>query len=107
MRRVFSVTKKEEFDSIFKRGRFIKGSFISFKVKKTNLGHIRIGIIVGQKISKKAVIRNKIKRRIREGVKEFIDEDKSIDIVALPTAEIISKSFKEIKKEIEGLFRKI
>ncbi len=78
---------------------------------------MRFGFIVSQKVSKKAVVRNKIKRRFRSAVQEELGcrrgsetanrcLEKSLDVVliALPGAE--ERSFKETHERIKRAFGK-
>ena len=63
------LKKKKDFERVFRRGRGLKDGFLSLKFAKNNLGLTRFGFVVGQKVSHKAVIRNKVKRRLRELVR--------------------------------------
>lgn len=95
------LRKKSDFDAIFKEQNFLKSSFLLLGFKKNNLNQSRFGIIVGKKISKKAVIRNKIKRTIREIIRSKIDEIYiGYDVVIIPYKEIEKKSFQEVKNNI-------
>ncbi len=95
------LKKKKDFDIVFKQGVFKKSSFILFGFKENNLDYSRFGIIISKKISNKAVVRNKIKRRIREIVRNKIDQiKKGFDIIIVPYKGIEEKSFQEIEKEI-------
>ncbi len=64
------LTKKKDFESLFEKGKGIKQDSLYLKYKKNNLKKSRVSIIVGKNYSKKAVERNKIKRRIREIIKK-------------------------------------
>lgn len=64
--KVNSLKKKKDFEKVFKEGQSFKESFLYLKIKKNNLKSSRFGFVVSKKISKKATIRNKIKRRLRE-----------------------------------------
>ena len=98
--------KKKDFDNIFKKGKAIPGKFIFLKALKNNLNNNQFGIIVSTKISKKAVIRNKIKRQLREIIKQT-DIRPGFDIVIVTKLEIINKNYQEIKNELEDLFKNI
>ncbi len=92
-------------------------TFFVLKTAKTNEGKMRFGFIVSQKVSKKAVVRNKVKRRFRSAVQEELGCDKkpesfdkcfqkSLDVVliALPSAK--GKSFTEIHEGVKRALRK-
>jgi len=101
------LTKKKDFENVFKTGKGIEQSSLYLKYKRNNLKQTRFGIVIGKNYSKKAVERNKIKRRIREIIHSKIAEIKQgldIIIVVLPGAE---NSFEKLEKEISRLLEKI
>lgn len=107
LKKLHRLSKREDIDDVFGKGRFIKGSFVSLKVKKTKFDYARLGVIAGQKISKKATERNRAKRQLREAASPHIKEMKGVDVMLLPTADILGRTFGEIKEEVERLFKKI
>lgn len=80
--------------------------FLYIKYKPNNLSENRFRIIVSLRVSKKAVIRNKIKRRIRETLRQALLKQ-GYDIVVITNKEIIGKSFQEIQKAIIAKISKI
>lgn len=98
------LTRNKDFEGVFKNGKGIKQDSIYLKYKKNNLKQSRFGIVVGKKYSQKAVERNKIKRRIRELVKEKNIQGLDIVINVLPGAE---NNFEKLKENVEKLFKKI
>ncbi len=102
-----SLSKKKDFDQIFKTGQSFYCSFLGIKALKNDLDVNRLGIIIGLKVSKVAVIRNKIKRQIREIVKKFPKKKDNYDFLIIVKKEILNKDFKEIKEEILKLQAKI
>ena len=100
--------KKKDIDKIFREGKDAKGDFFALKALRNNLGIFRFGSIISQKISKKASVRNKIRRRLREVVrikKKNKGEGWDILFIALPGAE--EREFKQIKEMVEKLFGKL
>ncbi len=63
--RINRITKKNDFDAVFKGGRTIRADFLIVKLLKNDLSVSRLGFVISKKISTKAVVRNKIKRRLR------------------------------------------
>lgn len=101
------LTKQKDFEILFKGGRSFKNKFLALRVIKNNTEEIKIGFVVSQKVSKKAVVRNKVKRRLRESVKPILSEIKkgqNIAVIALPGAE--EADFSEINENIKILFKK-
>ena len=98
------LTKKKDFEGVFEQGKGVKEGCLYQKYKKNNLKHSRFGIIVGKNYSKKAVERNKIRRRIREIIKKENIQGLDIIIVVMPGAE---NSFEKLKENVKKLFKKI
>ncbi|MDI6591513.1 MAG: ribonuclease P protein component [Patescibacteria group bacterium] len=103
------LTKKKDFERVFKKGKGFKEDFLILKFVPNNLNRNRIGIVVSLKISKKATLRNRIKRQIRELVRLRLSKlitlpGKDIVLIALPGLE--TKDFWEIEGTINKLFEK-
>ncbi len=82
----------------------LSGKLVDIYIEKTKPGDsTKVLVVVGTKISKKAVSRNLIKRRLRAASFFFKDKFRSrlVKLVAKPT--IIKAKFSEIKSEIEVL----
>jgi len=95
------IKKKKDFDTIFKNSKSLKNSLFVFKIAKNNLGINRVGFIVSQKISKKATIRNKVRRRLADAVSKEIENFKSgIDLLFIALSGIEKKEFSEIKQAV-------
>ena len=59
------------------------------------------------RIIRKAVLRNKLKRRIREIFKQYREKiKKGYDLVLNTRSEAINASFEELKKDFEYLIKK-
>lgn len=102
------LKKTKDFEKVFRQGFYISDGFITLKVAKNNLEVTRFGFIVGTKISKKAVVRNKIKRWLRAAVFPDLKNIKpGFDVAVMVKPEVLSSSFKEIKNIVEKLISKL
>jgi len=101
------LKKKKDFERVFKEGQGFKQGFLYLKIKKNNLKSSRFGFIVSKKISPKATIRNKIKRRLRELVKTKLPEiKKGIDGIIITIPGLEATDFHELEKIVNKLFEK-
>jgi len=94
------------FEDTFKKGHVFKNDIFLLKCVKLENNEQRFGITVSKKISKKAVIRNRLKRQIREIIKtelKNIQTGVHCTIVTQPT--IIKLSYKEIEKKLLQVFK--
>ena len=103
----FRLKNKNDFDSVFKKGKTIKGPFLLFKIKKNNLGNARIGITIPLKVSKKATVRNSIKRKINSSINTEKIQNNHLDIIIIAIPSILDKNRIEIKREINQTLNKI
>jgi ribonuclease P protein component len=101
------IKKKKDFEELFKNGIRQKGFFLSLRARKNDLEFSRFGTIVSKKVSKKAVERNKIRRRIFEITrKDLLNRiKKGWDVLFVVSAGIKEKKGKELQeillKELE------
>lgn len=101
------LKKKKDFEKVLKEGKGFKEDSLILKVKKNKSKKLRFGLVVSRKVSKKAVVRNKIKRRLREVIKERIKKiDKNFDIIIITLPRAETKDFQELRVTIEKLFKK-
>jgi ribonuclease P protein component len=101
------LIKEKDFNRIHKFGNFTGESFLAIKFQRNNLEVSRFGFLVGTKISKKAVTRNLVKRRLRENIHLKLNNIKpGFDIIFLTKPEIVGKSYDEINKAIRNVLGK-
>lgn len=104
------IKKKKDFEIIFKKGKSFKNKLFILRFLKNNFNQSRFGFVVSQKVSKKAVIRNKIRRRlaeiIRENFKDIYSSENNFDLVFISLPETEKKEFLEIKESVEDLLIK-
>lgn len=101
------LTKKKEFDLVFKNGKSIKQGFLIFKFLKNNLTQSRFGFIISKKVFTKANQRNKVKRRLRAVVQDGLNTIKypiDVVVVALPGT---NKEFLKIKEAVVKFFKHV
>lgn len=102
-----SLKRKKDFQRVFKEGKGFKEDSIILKVAKNNTKEMRFGFIVSEKVSKKATLRNKVKRRLRELVKARLDRmRKGIDVVLIALPGLAGKDFKQMEKSANRIFFK-
>lgn len=99
------LVKQKDFEKIFKHGRAHYARSIGIKILANQLERNRFGIIVSAKVSKKAVERNKLKRQIRQALKELdakLIAGLDAAIIALPG--LLNQDYAAIKSELEQGF---
>lgn len=91
-----------------KGGFWAKGVLLSIKSVKNNLLQSRFGFVVSTKVSKKAVERNRIKRRLRDIIRKNIDNIKAgFDIVVIASPLSNKAKYQIIKDDLIDLLKKL
>lgn len=103
------LTKQKDFDYILKNGKPLFSQSFIIKIVKNNLTINRCGFIISKKISKKAVIRNKLKRQLREIIRQqlnFLKTGYDLIIIVKKNTNIINKNYQQLISEINHLLKK-
>jgi len=105
--KVNRLKKKKDLERVFKKGKRFKEDLLLLKIIKNNLELIRFGFVVSQKVSKKATVRNKIKRRLRAIIGRKIKKNKTgLDILFIVLPGLEKKKFQDVEKIINKLLQK-
>jgi ribonuclease P protein component len=101
------LKKKKDFERVFKKGKGKREGFLFLKFIENERNISRVGFVVSKKISKKATLRNRIKRKLREATRMLLPEIKpGFDIVIVAKKGIENLNFWETKENLEKLFKK-
>ncbi len=107
MKKKYSLKRNEEIAKIVHHQKFIKDAcFVIYYTKNEKTEHARICISVSKK-NGNAVIRNRIKRQIREMVTSLFDFSKNIDYVIIVRNEFLKNSFSNNQEKLNALYLKI
>jgi len=100
------LSKTSEFKKVFSEGRRIEGKNLIIFILKNDYDFNRLGIIV-KKETGKAVVRNKVKRQLKETSRLLNKKLLSgYDIILLAKNNIREAHYFEICYDLEGLFYK-
>jgi ribonuclease P protein component len=101
------LRKEKDFEKLFKKGKSFKNGFLILKIVENNLKESRFGFIVSQKVSKKAILRNKVKRRLRDIIRQNIaNVKKGTDVALIALSGLEKKNFLETKESLNILLKK-
>lgn len=100
------LKKKKDFENLFKKGKGCSQGFLYIKILKNGLDDSRFGFIVSKKFSPKAVLRNKIKRYLREAVKKNLGNVKKGFDAAIVVSSNAQLENTDVESEIKKLLKK-
>lgn len=96
-----------EVNSLKKKARVVQGLYFGLLFEENKLeGLPRFGFIVSRKISKKAVERNLIRRRMKEAVRSLLVKFPPGSYVFLAKQSVLDKTVQELKQELEAVIKK-
>lgn len=101
MKKVYHVKKEKEFQAIIKeQNSCANRNLVLFILDKPDQVHFRYGLSVGKKIGN-AVMRNRVKRQLRESIFQIKDELRNdVDFVLIARPNIKSLSTKEVQSNL-------
>jgi len=102
------VRKEGEFKQIYTQSSALHSPLLILRFKKKKAKSPKIGFVVGNKISKKATQRNKIKRQLRAITKENYDIIKPYyDYLVITKPVIVGRQYQEIATSLQVLLKKV
>ncbi|MFA5754278.1 MAG: ribonuclease P protein component [Patescibacteria group bacterium] len=108
LKKINRISRNKEFDRVFKTGQSFYGRVLGIKAAKNDLAESRFGILINTKVSKKAVVRNRIRRQIRAIIRLQLDKlPTGLDIVIIVFPLILDKEYTEIGQIIDSGFKSL
>lgn len=97
----YRLSGQKEFARVEKEGKIFQSkSFGLAYYERGDTEHARFGIVVSNKISKEATKRNRVKRALRESVRQSMGYMKrGVDVVFLAKKVCLSESTEELMRE--------
>ena len=103
----YRLKKSGDIKGILKSVRSFREGFLILKIKNNDLNFSRFAFLISLKISKKATIRNRLKRKLREIIRLNLGRIKSgVDVILIVISDFSAKNNKEIEELVNKLFIK-
>lgn len=103
----FRLRREQDIDRLFRGGRSVHGVYTWIRFAPNRLAASRATVVAGLKVHKKAVHRNKLKRRLREVIRRHWEGlREGFDIVVMVKPEALKADFKELETDIGSVFRR-
>lgn len=92
---------EKDIKTLFACGKSVFGSWVGMKFRKNGLLVSRFAVVVGVKVSKKAVIRNRLKRQVRAILQEVLPQIVTgYDVLLFLKPSGIDKTFEQLKIQV-------
>jgi ribonuclease P protein component len=108
------LRRSREFSQVYQKGRKAVSAHLIVRVwsapkdPSDAVPTPRIGIVVSQKVHRRAVVRNRLKRRVRSGISTLLPRLKpNLWVVINLRPEAVQCEYGEFLRELEQLFTKL
>src|ERR1700732_5601636 len=101
------LLRHRDFEEVYKQGRrHFAAHMTVFYLARQKAGGVRVGFTVG-KVLGGAVVRNRMKRRLREAVRLHGIMPAEMDVVINPKKSLLAAEFVEVQRELRRAFEVI
>ncbi|PHK50145.1 ribonuclease P protein component [Staphylococcus edaphicus] len=105
MEKAYRIKKNSDFQFIYKKGKSVANrQFVIYTQPNKELDHFRLGISVSKKLGN-AVVRNRIKRAIRENFKVHKDDILPMDLIVIARQPAKDMNTLEIQASLEHVLK--
>lgn len=102
------LTKKRDFLKLGTAGRPVYGVFTTLRVRALNKPETKVAFLTSTKMFKLAVHRNRVKRRLREIIREIWGElPPAMHLLFIAKPEVLDAEYQKIKEDILHMLPKI
>lgn len=107
LKKTYRLRKNKDFKRVYE-GKFSipAGTLVLYVLKTERAGAPRIGISVSKRVGN-SVLRNRVRRRLREAVRPYIgDLPEGTDLVIVGRIRIAEASFSQIQKDLHRVINR-
>jgi len=102
------LLKPQQFKAVFDSAAHkVSSKYALLLARDNQLGHPRLGLVIGKKNVKLAVDRNRIKRQIRESFRHSQHQLPGVDIVIVARRGIADLTHTELRQQFDKLWQRL
>lgn len=98
------LRKRAEFAAVYRQGRSWFHALVRLRALSNSCGVSRFGFVVGKHLGK-AVVRNRLKRRLREAVRQLAVRP-GYDVVLIGRTPAVSSTYQGLREGLLDLFKR-
>ena len=102
VRKQLRLRRRRDFDAVFQEGRVLAHRLLVLRTVPNQLQHNRYGFVTSKQLGK-AVVRNRVRRRLREGARSLTTRP-GWDVVISARAAAAQANFHQLKSAVANLF---
>lgn len=97
----------KDIKALFSKGKSAFGILVGIKFRYNKLPVSRFAVVIGTKVSKKAVVRNRLRRQVRGIISKHLPKiAPGYDVALLIKKEAIGKKSREIEEELVATLKR-
>ena len=102
------LTHRKDFGKVMQKGKYATDRVLTVKIVNNNLQKSWFGFIISTKVSKRAVVRNRIRRRLREIVRLHRAAILGgYDVAIMASQAAIPKTYQELEQSLASLMHRV
>jgi ribonuclease P protein component len=101
------LRSKPQFDAIYATGRRIDDRFFALRVKPNEIGKPRLGLAVAVKTAGNAVVRNRLRRLVRESFRLAQHELPAVDLVVAAKIAAVEAPAATLRASLATLWQRV
>lgn len=94
------LRSKADFDRVFAGGRRRQSRYFRYTLLETDAGGARLGMAVSRRVDKRAVVRNRLRRQVRESFRAARHDLPALDIVVTAKPEAAAAERAEVWQDL-------
>lgn len=103
----YRLRHEKDIKALFASAKSVFGHAAGVKFRKNKRGHSRFAVVVGSKVSKSAVVRNRIRRQIRAFIEQHLEEiSPGYDVLVLVRPDAARLARPDIRRQMKRMFKK-
>lgn len=104
----YRLRQEKDIKTLFACGKSVFDVVLGVKYRRNNLSVSRFAVVVGAKISKRAVVRNLIRRRLRAVLEKYLENLRpGFDVIILVKEGVKKSSYANLESELLRLLERI
>lgn len=104
MRREHRLRRKAEIDLVYREGRVLSGPLVTVRLRPNGLDTFRFAVVAGKRVGN-AVVRNRVRRRLRE-IGRQLPIRPGVDLVFGARPAAATATFSELTAAVTDLLRR-
>ncbi len=106
LKRCYTLKRNKNFRRVYRKGKSVSGTLLVLVYARAREKKLHVGLSVSKRIGN-SVVRNRVKRRLRESFTPMIPCVKSgYDLIFIAREPVVQAKFTEIEKAMRKLLRK-